>query len=136
MKKIILALLLTMTMAVTIAMTQIEANSEDKKQQSKTMLVITMQPGEKKQIVLDVDESVTFEFQLPKPGSCKFSMSSKSPDVAELKIGSLIGLIKKDSPLVIIITRDAKNTKPKEKVVNVTGKKTTPINFELSKIFP
>ena len=116
MKKIILALLLTMTMAVTIAMTQIEANGEDKKQQSNTTLVITMQPGEKKQIVLDVNESVTFEFQLPKPGSCKFSVSSESPDVAELKIGSLIGLIKKSSPLVIIITLMPRIPSPKKKL--------------------
>lgn len=107
---------------------------------SKTMSVnlsqIIMHPGEKKQIVLDENESVKFEFKLPKLGSCMFSLSSESPDVVTLNMGMMNALIKKGQPMVIRVTRDAKNPKPTQKFVNATGKRTTHINVELSKMLP
>jgi len=45
-------------------------------------------------------------------------------------------LIKKGQPFVMLVTRNAKNPKPTEKFVNATGKKTTPINIELSEMLP
>jgi hypothetical protein len=97
---------------------------------------IIMRPGEEKQVVFSAKESVTFEFQLPKEGSCKLSLNSKSNEVAELNMGMMNALIKKGQPMVIFITRDTKNPKPTQKFVNISDKKTPPIMVELSEMMP
>ncbi|MFZ5905829.1 MAG: hypothetical protein ACOYVJ_00275 [Nitrospirota bacterium] len=96
-----------------------------------------MKLGEKKSVVFDAKESVTFQFHLPKDGIYKFSLSSQSDKIAELNMGGMMNaLIKKGQPMVMGITRDAKNPKPTKQFVNMQDKKTSPITVELSEMVP
>jgi hypothetical protein len=93
---------------------------------------IVMQPGDKRQIVLEDKQSVAFEFHLPTPGNCSFTLSTESPDVITLGMGIMNALIKKGQPMVVRVTRDANNPVPTQKFRNATGRKTSAIDVELS----
>lgn len=93
---------------------------------------IVMQPGDKRQIVLEEKQSVTFEFNLPTPGSCSLTLSTESAEVITLGMGIMNALIKNGQPMILRVTRKAGNPVPTEKFVNVTGRKTAAIDVELS----
>jgi hypothetical protein len=138
MKRIIMVSLLVMTILAILPLPQVEAEGEGGRRQSKTtsanLTKIILQPGDKKQIILDKDESITIEFHLPEPGSCDFRLSSESSDEVILSMRIVNVVIKQGKPLQIVITRNDKTDKPTISFLNVTGKRSAPMNAELSEM--
>jgi hypothetical protein len=95
---------------------------------------IIMQPGDKKEVIFNTHEKVTFEFQLSKIGSYKMTFRSKSSDQDTISMANINIHIKKDTPFVMLVKKSAKDVKPILSFSNLANKKTNPITVELSEV--